>query len=142
METASTDVTSIWRGESTWRTHRYFIDFESRIHAIISMSNRCHNFPADSFFKIDVISTNFPHRTSTSNRWRINENVSIGIFLVSSPPSLTTIRFPHSSSMNTNLWNSLSFQCHLYQCNLFFSSTTKFFSEEFFFFNKSMIFWK
>ena len=29
-------------------------------------------------FKIDVISTNFPRGNSTSNRWRIDEDVSIG----------------------------------------------------------------
>ena len=30
--------------KSTWRTHRYFVDFESRILIEISTSNRCHNF--------------------------------------------------------------------------------------------------
>ena len=77
METASTGVTSIWRRNNTekpmWRTHRYFVDFE------ISTSNRCHNFHVDSPFKIDVISTNFPRGISTSNRWRIDEYVSIGL---------------------------------------------------------------
>ena len=81
METASTEVTSIRRRnnveESTWKTHPYFFDFESRIHVEISTSNRCHNFHVDSPFKIDVISTNFPRGISTSNRWRINEDVSI-----------------------------------------------------------------
>ena len=42
METASTEVKSIWRRndieKSTWRTHRYFVDFESRIHVEISTS--------------------------------------------------------------------------------------------------------
>ena len=36
METVSTEVMLIRRGsdieKSTWRTHRYFIDFSSRIH--------------------------------------------------------------------------------------------------------------
>ena len=45
METASTEVTSIWRRndveKSTWRTHQYFVDFEGRIHVEISTSNRC-----------------------------------------------------------------------------------------------------
>ena len=81
IETASTEVTSIWRRnnveKSTRRTHWYFVSFESRIHVEISTSNRCHNFHVDSPFKIDVISTNFPRRISTSNRWRINENESI-----------------------------------------------------------------
>ena len=93
METASTEVTSIrYRNnveKSTLRTHRYFVDFKSRIHVGISTSNRCHNFHVDSPFKIDVISTNFPRGISTSNRWRINGDVSIGlmkaIFKKSSP---------------------------------------------------------
>ena len=82
METASTEVTSIWRRndieKSTWRTHRYFVDFESRIHVEISTSNRCHNFHMDSSFKIDVISANFARGILTSNWWRINKDVSIG----------------------------------------------------------------
>ena len=85
METASTEVTPIRRRNnaenSTWKAHRYFVDFESQIHVEISTSNRCHNFHVDSPFKIDVISTNFPHGISTSNRWRIDEDVSIGLFL-------------------------------------------------------------
>ena len=86
METASTEVTSIWcRNDiekSTWRTHRYFIDFESRIHVEISTSNQCHNFHLDSSFKIHVISTNFPRGISTPNRWRIDEDVPIGLPLL------------------------------------------------------------
>ena len=82
METVSTEITSIRRRNDieklTWRTHRYFVDFESGIHVEISMSNRCHNFHADSPFKIDVIWTNFPRGISTSNRWRIDEDVPIG----------------------------------------------------------------
>ena len=52
IETAITGVTSIRRRkdieESTWKTHRYFVDFESRIHVEISPSNRCHNFHVES----------------------------------------------------------------------------------------------
>ena len=59
METANTEVTSTRRRnnieKSTWRTHRYFLDFESRIHVEISTSNRCHDFQVDLPFKIDVI---------------------------------------------------------------------------------------
>ena len=81
METASTEVTSIRRRndmeKSRWKIHRYFVDFESRIHVEISTLNLCHNFHVDSPFKIDVISTNFPSGIST-NRWRIDEDVSIG----------------------------------------------------------------
>ena len=82
MKTASTAVTSIQRRndieKSTWRTHRYFVDFESRIHVEISTSNRCHNFHVDSPFKIDEISINFPRRISTLNRWRIDEECPLG----------------------------------------------------------------
>ena len=63
MKTASIEVTSIRRRndieKSTWRTHRCFIDFESRIHFEISTSNRCHNFHVNSSFKIDEILANF-----------------------------------------------------------------------------------
>ena len=72
MEIASTEVTSIQHRndieKSTWRTQRYSIDFKSRIHVEISMLNRCHNFPVDSTFKVDVILTKFPRGISTSNR--------------------------------------------------------------------------
>ena len=45
--------------KSTWRTDRYFVDFESRIYVEVSTSNQCHNFHVHSSFKIDVISKNF-----------------------------------------------------------------------------------
>ena len=81
METASTEVTSIRRRndieKSAWRTLRYFVDFESRIHDEISTSNRCHDFYENLSFKIDEISTKFPLGNSTSNRWRIEEDTSI-----------------------------------------------------------------
>ena len=68
-ETASKAVTSIRHQndieKSTWKTHRYFVDFESRIHVEISKSNRCHIFHADSPFKIDEISTKLPCGIST-----------------------------------------------------------------------------
>ena len=82
METASTEVTSIRRRndieKSSWRTLRYFVDFESRIHDEISTSNQCHDFHEDLPFKIDVISTNFPCGISKSNRSRIDQDASIG----------------------------------------------------------------
>ena len=74
IETASTAVTSIRRRndteKSTWRTH-----------VEIAALNRWHNFNVDSLFKIDEIWTNFPRGISTSNgdRWRIDEDVSIGL---------------------------------------------------------------
>ena len=82
METASKTVSSIrYRNEIekfTCRTHRYFVDFESRINVEISTSNRCHNFHVNSPLKIDEISTNFPRGISTLNRWQIDKDVSIG----------------------------------------------------------------
>ena len=74
METVSTEFTLIRRRndieKSTWKTHQYFVDFETRIHVEISTSNRCHNFHLDLPFKMDEISTNFPCEISTSNRRR------------------------------------------------------------------------
>ena len=82
MESASTEVTSIrCRSnveKSMWKTHQYFVHFESQIHVETSTSNRCHIFHVDSPFKMYVISTNFPRGISTSNRWRIDKDVSIG----------------------------------------------------------------
>ena len=73
IETTNTEVTSIRRRndieKSTWRTHRYCVDFESRIHVEKSTSNRYHNFHVDSPFKSGI---------SMSNRWRIDEDVSMG----------------------------------------------------------------
>ena len=67
-ETKSKAVTSIRHRndieKSTWKTHRYFVHFESRIHVEISTSSWCHNFHVDSPFKIDEISTNFPRGIS------------------------------------------------------------------------------
>ena len=81
-ETASTEVTSIRRRKnvkkSMWKTHRYFVYFESRTHVEISTSNRCHNFQVDSPFKIDVISTNFPRGISTSNRCEMTRMCPLG----------------------------------------------------------------
>ena len=83
METASTEVTSIWRQndieKSTWRTRRYFVNFEILIHVEIFGSNRHHNLHKDSPFKVDVILTNFLCGALTSNRqrcvhWTINLN--------------------------------------------------------------------
>ena len=82
METASTEVTSMQRRSDiekfTWRTYQYFVDFESRINVETSTSNRCHNSHVDSILKVDVVSTNFSRGNSTPNRWRIDEDESIG----------------------------------------------------------------
>ena len=82
-ETASKAVTSIRHQndieKSTWKTHRYVVNFESQIHVEIPTSNRHHNFHVDSPIKIDEISTNFPRGISTSNPWQSHEDVSIGL---------------------------------------------------------------
>ena len=85
METATTEVMSNRRRndieKSNWRTHQYFVGFKSWFHVEISTSNWCHNFYVDSLFKIDVISKNFPRANWKSNRWRIDEEVSIGFHI-------------------------------------------------------------
>ena len=82
METSSAEVASIRRRndieKSTWRTHRYFVNFESRIPVEIFTPNRCHHFHVDLSFTIDVISTTFPRGISTSNRWQIDEMCPFG----------------------------------------------------------------
>ena len=71
METASTKVKLTRRRngieKSTCRTHRYFIDFESRNYVEISTLNRCHNFHMDLSFNIHEISANCPYGILTSN---------------------------------------------------------------------------
>ena len=52
------------------------------------------------------------------------------IFLVSSPSSLTTMRFPHSSSINTSLVQSSKFPMSSILIQSSSSSTMTFFSEE------------
>ena len=64
METVATAEVTLIRcrkdiEKSTWRTHRFFVDFESGIHVELSTSNRCQNIHVDSPLKIDEISTNF-----------------------------------------------------------------------------------
>ena len=90
METENTEATSNWRRndieKSTWKTHQYFVDFENQVHLEIPTSNWYHNFHVVSPFKIDEISTNFPRGISTSNRWQIDEDVSIGLDIFSSRP--------------------------------------------------------
>ena len=109
METASTEVTLIWRRnnieKSTWRTQWYFVDFESWFHVEISTLNRCHNFHVDSPFKINVISTNFPRGISTSNRWRINGDVSIGklLFWFAKDKHWVEIKYPVGTGRKLNV---------------------------------------
>ena len=54
--------------KTTWKTHRYFIDFESRINNELSTLNQRHLFHVDWPFIIDEISTDFRSGTLTSNR--------------------------------------------------------------------------
>ena len=61
------------------KTHRYYIDFESRINIELSTSNQCQCFDMDSLFIIDEISTNFRYVILMLNLWQIEEDVSIGI---------------------------------------------------------------
>ena len=95
METSSAEVASIRRRndieKSTWRTHRYFVNFESRIPVEIFTPNRCHHFHVDLSFTIDVISTTFPRGISTSNRWRIDEMCPLGIRLKKMPQSIIRV---------------------------------------------------
>ena len=58
------------------------------------------------------------------------------IFSVSSPPSLTTIRFPHSSLMNTSLGESSKFPMSSISMQSSSSPTITFFSEELLFLTK------
>ena len=58
------------------------------------------------------------------------------IFSVSSPPSLTTMRFPHSSLMNTSLGESSKFPMSSISMQSSSSSTITFFSEELLFLTK------
>ena len=59
------------------------------------------------------------------------------IFSVSSPSSLTTMRFPHSSFMNTSLGQSSKFPMSSISKQSSSSSTTTFFSEELLFLMKA-----
>ena len=76
-----TEVTSIQHRndieKTTWRIHRYFIDFESRIKIELSTSSRRNPFDAESPFIINEISMDLRCGISMSNRWRIDEDVSI-----------------------------------------------------------------
>ena len=80
-QAASLKVTSIRHQndieKNTWKTHQYFIDFESRIDVELSASNQCHSFHVDSLFTVDEISTDFRGWISILNRQRTDEDVSI-----------------------------------------------------------------
>ena len=82
-ETASKAVMSIRHRYDIKKIHVKNSSTFSRIwksnpHRKISTSNQCHNFHVDSLFIIDEILTNCLQGISTSNRWRIDKDVSIG----------------------------------------------------------------
>ena len=73
METASTEVTSIRHRnnvkKSTWRTYRYFVDFESRIPVEMSKLNWCLSWLAfQNRCNFDELSTWNFHVESMANR--------------------------------------------------------------------------
>ena len=88
--------------KTAWRTHQYFIDFESRIDIQLSTSNRCHSFHVHSHFLIDEISMNFWCRNSISNRCQIDKNVSIGS--KTSQYQILQISFSYNCYMQFFLW--------------------------------------
>ena len=121
----------------TWTTHQYFVDFESWIHLEMFTSNRCHNVHVDSPFKIDVISMNFPRGILPSNRWRVNEDVSIGMvhlnyFLFGSELITIMVKvFCHSIAWYWRFWNKCSlrkiwYELHSLHTLFFFIRTSKF----------------
>ena len=116
METAITEVTLIRRRSDiekfTWRTHRYFVTFESQIHVEMSTSNQCHNFHVDSPFKIDVISTNFPPGILTWDRRQINEDVFIVLAMQTTLQALTKV---DTFSKDTKMFFSFAKTFHAVQ---------------------------
>ena len=67
----------------TWRTHRYFVNFESWIDVELFTSNRCHSLHVDLPFLVHEISTDCQCGFSLSNQQRIDEDVSIGLIVYS-----------------------------------------------------------
>ena len=112
METASNEVTSIWRRndieKSTWITHLYFVDFRSWIPVETSTSNRCYNFHVDLAFKIDVTLTNFLRAILTLNPWRIDGDESIGL-----KPLLPIMFNLLMKSQKFSKWHYVSYQSNL-----------------------------
>ena len=91
VETGITEVTSIRRRKnrekSTWRAHRYFVEFESRIHFEISTWNQCHNFqfPREFAFQnrnsFDELSSwNFDFKLMTNRRRCVHWVVLLNLF--------------------------------------------------------------
>ena len=115
LQTTSLEVTLIRHRngieKSMWRTHQYFIDFESRIDVELYMSNRCHLFHVDSPLITDEILTNFRRGISISNLWRIDEDVSIGFTLSTS----TNMDNVFSELRNFKLSRYLSISDHSYE---------------------------
>ena len=74
METTSTEVMSIWHRndieKSTWRSHRYFVDFESRIHVELMWIEFPRGFAVQNECNFNELSTwNFDVKLM-ANGWR------------------------------------------------------------------------
>ena len=61
----------------TWRTHRYFVNFESWIDVELFTSNRCHSLHVDLPFLVHEISTDCQCGFSLSNQQRMDWKSSI-----------------------------------------------------------------
>ena len=55
--------------KTTWKTHRYFIDFESQINNELTTLNQLHLFHEDWPFIIDEISTDFQSGLTNQERF-------------------------------------------------------------------------
>ena len=93
-----------------------------------------HAYPTDSKQIFHIVNEEILSSTAFVTEWTSRGYCFVFwlIFLVSSPPSLTTIRFAHASSMNTSLGEFSRFPMSSISIQSSSSSTT-FFSEGLFF---------
>ena len=89
---------------SMWKNRWYFINFESQIDVELNTWNWCHLFDVDLPSITDETSTNFQRGVSMSNRWRIDEDVSIGLLL---RPLLWNIQNRNVSKLRYYKWQIL-----------------------------------
>ena len=69
-------------GKSMWKTHHFFIDFESRIDVQLFMSNRCHSLQGDWAFIIDGCSVwNSDVDSMANQRKRVHWEATIKCWL-------------------------------------------------------------
>ena len=108
METPSTEVTSIWRRNDIekfmWKTHRYFIDFESRIHVEL-MSYFPHGFAFQNWCDFHELSTrNFDVELMANWRrcahWNLNSMTSWWNFCVAEVKEKKYYRFLLSNAFS------------------------------------------